>query len=215
MNIRNITAILAAMCCAALVSCGDIDESSKAKRPALDGSSSSEVQSSAVDRGVESSSADGVSEESSEESDEEVTQDESSEAVTTAEIDYTKHEQVIDEHHSQLTQEVLDDKAVEVSFNWCTYASRGDIKSMQELCTPEFAAVQQELYDEYLAPCSDISINGYNYHMGDTPMAGINLMDYYDKIAWLRLEPQSDGSYLICDLFENRGREEPLSVMKQ
>ena len=124
----------------------------------------------------------------------------------------------IDENYSRLTQEPLDDKAVEVSFNFCVYAFRGDIKSMQELCTPEFAAAAELLYDDYFKPCSDISINGYNYHVGDTPLAGINLFNReynYNNIAWLRLEPQSDGSYLVCDLWEDRGREEPQSVMEK
>ena len=215
MNIRKTLALLEVAGCVMLASCGDVDSSEKTKRPQLGSRDvSSVIEDMAADRS-ESSSLSESSEDSS--TLDSAPEEESSEAEAVVTDDYTKHEQIIDEHQSRLTQEPLDDEAVKVSFNWCVSAFRGDIKSMQELCTPEFAAVQQELYDEYLAPCSDISINGYNWHKGDTPLAGINLFNRqynYNEIAWLRLEPQGDGSYLICDLWENIGREEPQSVMK-
>lgn len=209
---KRIMAALLLVLCMTAGGCGDTDDS-RAEKPKLPSAgkmvtSSSQAQSSEVQ----------------EESSEVTTTvtgtlaEESSEQETSVTDDYTRHEQIIDENHSRLTQEPLDDKAVEVSFNFCVYAFRGDIKSMQELCTPEFAAAAELLYDDYFKPCSDISINGYNYHVGDTPLAGINLFNSeynYNNIAWLRLEPQSDGSYLVCDLWEDRGREEPQSVMEK
>jgi len=191
-----------AAACILLVGCGDVDESSSRKKEKDVTTADSSYKSGA-------SSEDGQTETQAPEP------EESSETETTVTDDYTKPYQIIDETHSRLTQEPLDDKAVETAFKWSNTVFGGDIEEAKKYCTHEFAQALGDIYKDYLSEFIEISINGYNYHVDDTPLAGINLLvdSRFNKLAWLRLVPQDDGSYLVCDIWEDRGRDDPESLM--
>lgn len=206
---KRIMAALLLVLCMTAGGCGDTDDS-RAEKPKLPSADKmvtglSQAQSSEVQEEIPvvTTTVTGTLAE------------ESSETETTVTDDYTKPYQIIDETHSRLTQEPLDDKAVETAFKWSNTVFGGDIEEAKKYCTHEFAQALGDIYKDYLSEFIEISINGYNYHVDDTPLAGINLLvdSRFNKLAWLRLVPQDDGSYLVCDIWEDRGRDDPESLM--
>ncbi|WP_028511081.1 hypothetical protein [Ruminococcus sp. NK3A76] len=174
MKNRKFLALLAAFCCAVLVSCGDVKDSSKKDTAA----SSSQVQ-----EANESKSGDSSSENEQ--------QDSESEA-------------------EDLSKGDIYERAHEVAFKWCGFMAKEDTESAKALCTDEFAAELDDLYQKFFSVYKADSTNGLDYDLEDEPYIGINLRfsENDTSLGYVRVSADADNDKYLIDGFYMRDNDD-------